>query len=207
MAKRKFRTYEFQPLNPEKYTGGTVPVILKSSWELEFAQHCDLLPSVISWGYEMVEIPYRDPITGRQKIYIPDFFVKIAQKDGYTQDHVFEIKPMHEQLQEHARNQADSALVARNAAKWGAATAWADRHSAVFSVLNEKDIYGWHDARKPVTNQVKAFAPTHATKPNAGPKAPKAKSNRAKVASSNISRMKNRLKTPRVTRTRRVKRA
>lgn len=190
---RKFRTYAFTPRNPEKFKGETIPIILKSSWELEFAEHCDKLPSVLTWNYEAVQIPYRDPITGKQKIYIPDFFVEIASRDGVSLHYVFEIKPMHEQHQEHARNQKDSALVARNAAKWGAATQWADRHSAEFHVLNEKDIYGWHESRKPRVHPVKTFSPTYATKPASSPATKRTTPVTNKI-NEGISRMQNRMK-------------
>lgn len=165
----KFRTYDYQIINPEKFTNGGKSLTVKSSWELEFAKHCDLIPSVISWGYETTQIPYRDPLTGKQKIYIPDFFVKIAQRDGYAKDMVFEIKPMHEQLDEHARNRQDAALIARNNAKWMAATQWADRHSAEFQVLNQNDIFGGYENKKGRMHPVKSFAhtTTKASKPTA----------------------------------------
>lgn len=161
----KYRTYSYDPVNPEKFKGETIPVILKSSWELEFAKHCDLLPSVLSWSYETTHVPYKDPITNKQKIYIPDFFVKIAQSDGYEIDYVFEIKPMHEQLDSHARNRQDAALIARNNAKWAAASMWADRHSAIFEVINENDIFGGYSNKKGRMHPVATFSHTHSTKP------------------------------------------
>lgn len=159
----KYRTYEFNPVNPEKYTGSDIPIIMRSSWEIEFAKHCDLLPSVLSWGYEMVQIPYSDPLTGKQKIYIPDFFVKVAQADGYSRDYVFEIKPIHEQKDGYAKNRTDAALIARNNAKWIAAAKWADRHSSEFVILNEQQLFLGHDARSPRKNPIKTWAHTHST--------------------------------------------
>ena len=207
----RYRTYEFDPVNPDKYTGPTTPVILKSSWELEFAKHCDLLPSVLSWGYELVQVPYRDPLTGKQKIYIPDFFVKIGRTDGYAQDYVFEIKPMHEQLDAHARTQHDAALIARNNAKWIAASQWADRHSAEFQVINENDMFGGHNARKGRVNAVNTFAHTNTAK--AKKMATKNKSLAARVSNKGaMSKLRSRIgkattnKTPKVGRTARVKR-
>lgn len=177
MAKGKnYRFYPYTPTNPEKFKGDTVPINFRSSWELEFAQHCDVLPSVISWSYEMISIPYRDPLsmTKKQRIYIPDFFVEILQSGGYSQSYLFEIKPRHEQLQEYARNRADAALIARNTAKWRAATQWADRHSAIFEILNESDLYAWHGAKRPRNNPIKTFSHTHTTPKVSAPKARKA---------------------------------
>lgn len=162
----RYSTYSYTPINPEKYRGENIPIIMKSSWELEFAKHCDLLPTVLSWSYETRQIPYRDPLTNKQKIYIPDFFVEVAREGGHSQHYVFEIKPMHEQLDEYARNQKDAALIARNNAKWAAASEWCDRHSAEFAVLNERDIFSWHNSRKPRVKTVSRFKPTFtATKP------------------------------------------
>jgi len=164
----KYRTYGYTPVNPEKHMGGAGELILKSSWELEFAKSCDLFPSVLSWSYEATKVPYRDPLTGKQKVYIPDFFVEVAQKDGLSKHFVFEIKPMHEQLDDHARNSHDAALIARNRAKWTAASMWADRHSAEFVVLNEKDIFSFHENRNPRLHPVKQFKQTYATKVSVG---------------------------------------
>jgi hypothetical protein len=180
----KYRTYGYTPVNPEKHKGGSGELIVKSSWELEFARSLDLFPSVLSWSYETTKIPYRDPLSGRQKVYIPDFFAEVAQSDGYSKHFVFEIKPMHEQLDQHARNSKDAALVARNKAKWMAATMWADRHSAEFVVLNEKDIFSFHENRKPRVHSVKQYKPTYSTKPSTG----KAFKKSAKAPNSSSSR-------------------
>jgi hypothetical protein len=160
----KYRLYNFDPVNPEKYKGDTIPIIMRSSWEVEFAKTCDLMPTVLSWSYESRQIPYHDPLTGKQKVYIPDFFVEVAQSDGYTKHFVFEIKPMHEQKDEFARNSTDAALIAKNNAKWAAASQWADRHSAEFVILNEADLFSWHDARRQRVHTVKSYTPTYATK-------------------------------------------
>jgi hypothetical protein len=187
----RYRTYGYTPINPEKFKNGTDELIVKSSWELEFAKSCDLFPSVLGWSYETTKIPYRDPLSGRQKVYIPDFFVEVAQSDGYSQHFVFEIKPMHEQLDEYARNSKDAALIARNRAKWMAATMWADRHSAEFVVLNEKDIFSFAANKKPRTNPIKQFKQTHSTKPSTG-NAIKTPSKAATKAPSNRRAIKTR---------------
>jgi len=161
----KYRTYSYEISNPEKYHGTASPLIVKSSWELTFAEHCDLLPSVLGWSYETTKIPYRDPLTNNQKVYIPDFFVEVAQRDGYSKHFVFEIKPRHEQLDQYARNSTDAALIARNNAKWAAAIKWADRHSAEFAILNENDLFSFNDNKNPRKNPIHTFAHTVATKP------------------------------------------
>lgn len=185
---RKYRKYPYEPMNPEKFTGST-PIIFRSSWELEFGEHCDKLPSVVSWGYETVSIPYKDPITGKQKTYTPDFFVEIAQRDGYTKHFVFEIKPMKEQLDEHAKSRADAALIARNRAKWMAATRWADRHSAEFQVLNENDLFNGYKNASVRKNQIKAYVPTHSSSISK-PTTKATKSIRQQKVSNRLAKMK-----------------
>lgn len=204
---RTFRTYEYVPQNREKYRGDTVPIIFRSSWELEFAQHCDLLPTVVGWSYETIKVPYSDPLTGKQKIYIPDFLVEVAQEGGFSMHYVFEIKPISEQYNDNARNQQDRDAVMRNSAKWMAATQWADRHSATFAVLNERDLYSWKGTPQSRTPLVKTFAPT-TTKAKAAPR-PKVPNKRVAVptAKSAVSTMQARIKRARVARTTTVKKA
>ena len=91
---------------------------------------------------------------------------------------------MHEQLDEHARNSKDAAIIARNRAKWAAAIQWADRHSAEFQVLNENDLFSYNNTKKGRIHPVKTWSPTHATKNNAA--APKAKA-AGKVAKKQAS--------------------
>lgn len=189
MARHRF--YKYELVNPEKFTNGGNHLVLRSSWERDFAEHCDLLPSVLSWGYESVQIPYRDPLSGNQKVYIPDFFVKMATRDGYSVDKVFEIKPMHEQNDENARNRKDAALIARNNAKWEAAVRWCQRHSAEFEVLNESNLYLGHENRKPRVNPVKGFAHTQTTKPTT--KITKPQNTRERSVTKNVSRMQERI--------------
>ena len=60
--------------NPDKYAGTKSP-IYRSSWEHTFMTFCDNNPAVIGWASEAVRIPYKNPLTGKQSSYVPDFFV------------------------------------------------------------------------------------------------------------------------------------
>lgn len=204
---RKYRKYPYEPMNPEKFSG-PIPIIFRSSWELEFGEHCDKLPSVLSWGYESVAIPYKDPITGKQKTYTPDFFVEIAQQGGFSKHFIFEIKPMKEQLDEHARSRADAALIARNNAKWAAATRWGDRHSMEFQVLNENNLFGGYEHAKGRANPIKTFAHTHSTTPASKPtsKRTKAPNIRVKQVNKNASKMQSRISKAKKARSNRTRR-
>jgi len=195
----KYRLYQFNPINPDKFRGETLPIIMRSSWEIEFAKTCDLLPTVVSWNYEAVQIPYRDPITGKQKIYIPDFFVERAEAGGFTRHFVYEIKPMHEQKDEFARNSADSMLVARNHAKWGAAIQWCDRHSAEFVILNESDLFSGHENRQHTKFSASGMSHTNSIKKAKAAVYKSKKATAVTTAKTAISRMKTRIENSRAT--------
>lgn len=136
------RRQKYIPINPLKYDG-SYPITLKSSWEEQFARvYCDLNQSCLSWQYEPWRIPYRDPISGRQTIYIPDFLMSFQGHGGQVKTALIEIKPLHEALQEHARNKKDSLQIARNLAKWEAAIGWCSRRNGVeFVVLTEAELF------------------------------------------------------------------
>ena len=72
---------KFNPKNPEKYIGGKVPTY-RSGWEFQFMKFCDENQSVTNWASEAIRIPYRNPLTGKHTIYVPDFFIAYADKTG-----------------------------------------------------------------------------------------------------------------------------
>ena len=137
-------------MNPNKYDG-SYPITLKSSWEENFARvYCDMNAACISWAYEPWRIPYRDPVTGRQTIYIPDFLMSFQSPGGQIKTALIEIKPLHEALREHARNVKDAMQVDRNLAKWEAAIGWCQRRGNVeFVVLTEAEMFAGGDNIKP----------------------------------------------------------
>lgn len=149
----------FVPQNPQKYTGNQ-PIIARRSWELSFMQTCDLRPEVIRWASEPLQIPYRDPLTGNQKVYIPDFLVtRIDKTTKRPVTRLIEVKPMHEQLTEHARNNQDAAIQARNRAKWGAAVQWCNRRGIQFDVFNESHLFLGGGLKKGRAHPVAEYAP------------------------------------------------
>lgn len=153
---------EFTPENPSKYTG-EYPVVWRSTWELDFMIMCDRLESIISWASEPVQIPYNDPLTGKQKVYIPDFLVSFIS-GGTRRTKLLEIKPLHETHAEFARSHKDAAIQARNNAKWGAAMMWCAKRSDVegnpveFDVMTEREAYTGHLNRVGRMNPVRTYA-------------------------------------------------
>lgn len=125
--------------NPEKYVGKGTPKY-RSGWELTFMRFCDNHPSVVSWASESIRIPYKNPFTGRDTYYVPDFLVTY-QVNGVRKAELIEIKPKAQAVMEHARSQQEKMAVALNMCKWQAAQIWCKRMGATFRILTEEDIY------------------------------------------------------------------
>lgn len=128
--------------HPEKYVGNTLPTY-RSSWEMAFFRFCDNHPSVIQWASEAVQIPYRNPLTGKQTIYVPDVFVKFQDKNGQQRMELIEIKPSGQvMLREGQRaTEQDRATIAINHAKWKAAAQWCRFKNISFRIVTEKDLF------------------------------------------------------------------
>ena len=131
----------FTPKNPEKYVGNG-KIRYRSSWEMTFMMFCDSNPKVIKRASESIQIPYRNPLSGKQTIYIPDFFVVYQDKNGKTISELIEIKPKAQtMITEKTRSARDKAAVAVNHYKWQAAQAWCRRMGVNFRVITEDQIF------------------------------------------------------------------
>ena len=138
---RRFAQGKFTLKNPEKYLGTKDP-LYRSSWEFAFMKFCDESPSIAKWASEAVRIPYRNPLTGRYTIYVPDFFINYVDKGGQTHAEIVEIKPQNQSLKEKVgKNLNNQASYILNQAKWEAATVWCRQKGLRFRVINETDIF------------------------------------------------------------------
>jgi hypothetical protein len=127
--------------NPEKYIGKGRPKY-RSGWEFTFMQFCDNNKHVLKWASEAISIPYRSPLTGKMKMYIPDFFVVYQNKNGQQIAEMVEIKPKKQSLIESKVASAkDRAVVAVNHAKWAAAMAYCKQAGITFRVITEDDLF------------------------------------------------------------------
>ena len=108
-------------------------------------QFCDNNPAILGWASESINIPYRNPFTGKQTIYVPDFLIIYMDKNQQKHAEVIEVKPSSETTMESARSVRDQAFVALNHAKWQAAQAWCKRQGLKFRVINEQHIF--HNGR------------------------------------------------------------
>lgn len=138
---RRFASGKYQLKNPEKYVGNKQPTY-RSSWEFTVMQTFDAHPAILKWASEAISIPYRCPITGRQTVYLPDFFIQYVDREGSIHTELIEVKPRNQTVREAVgRNRNNQIEYARNMAKWQAATAWCKKQGIKFRVINESDIY------------------------------------------------------------------
>jgi len=144
----KFSQGIYKIKNPEKYAGGRDPMY-RSGWEFTFMSFCDNNPSIQQWASECVKIPYRDPLTGKQTVYVPDFLITYVDKNHKKHVELIEIKPANQMLAEKVgKNPYNQAQFIKNQAKWAAAAAWCQQQGIKFRVMNETDIYGGGGKRK-----------------------------------------------------------
>jgi hypothetical protein len=135
----------YELANPSKYAGTKKPRY-RSSWEHAFMRFCDNHPSVISWASEGIQIPYRNPLTGRQSVYVPDFFIMYQNKNGKKRAELIEIKPESQTRLNERTSQRDKLAIAINHAKWEAAAKWCRLKGVQFRIINEGDIF--HQGKK-----------------------------------------------------------
>ena len=141
----KYAQGKFQLVNPDKYVGNKSPTY-RSSWEFVFMQFCDNNPNIINWASEAVHINSRNPLTGKNTIYVPDFLITYGDANGAQRAEVIEIKPKKETTLEGAKNIRDQAAAILNFAKWEAARAWCRAHNLTFRVVTEDMIF--HQGKK-----------------------------------------------------------
>lgn len=136
-----FAQGKFTLKNPKKYMGNKTPTY-RSGWEFTFMKFCDEHPSVSQWASESIRIPYRNPLTGKQTIYVPDFFIVYADKNGKQRVELVEVKPSSQALKEKlGKSKHNQAHYIINQAKWEAATAYCKQNKIVFRVVTEQDIF------------------------------------------------------------------
>jgi hypothetical protein len=139
MAKFAQGIYEIR--NPQKYVGLGKPRY-RSGWEMTFMMFCDNNDHVLQWASESIKIPYKNPLTGKQTIYVPDFLVVYQNKQGQQIAEMIEIKPKKQTIIEDNRaSMKMRATVAVNHAKWQAAHAFCKRAGITFRVITEDDIF------------------------------------------------------------------
>ena len=135
-----FRQGAYAVKNTAKYVGKGTPRY-RSGWELTFMMFLDSNDNVLQWASESISIPYRNPLTGKQSMYIPDFLVTYRGRNNTTVAELIEIKPKKQSVLEERQSQRDRAQVAINYAKWDAAYRWAKANGLKFRVITEDQIF------------------------------------------------------------------
>jgi hypothetical protein len=131
----------FQMKHPDKYIGKKTPRY-RSSWEWAFMRFCDNNPSVTQWASESIQIPYRNPLTGKNTIYVPDFFIVYDSKKKTKVAELIEVKPNNQaKIKNIGKNAQNQAAYIVNRAKWEAANKWAKGKGIRFRVITESDMF------------------------------------------------------------------
>lgn len=144
----------FIPKNPDKYIGKH-PIMYRSSWELTMMMWLDKHPFVLQWASESNNIQYKNPLTNRWSIYIPDFVIIYADGSGNGNTHceMVEVKPKkecpgHQPVSKRTgRNlkvsQETRMAQAVNQAKWEAALQYCQKMGWKFRVITEESLYNY----------------------------------------------------------------
>jgi len=142
----KFNQGIYKLTNPEKYIGTSSPRF-RSSWELSVMKMCDENEAIQQWASESIKIPYRDPLTGKPTIYVPDFLVVFVDNKKKKRAEVWEVKPLNQTLKEHVgKNPYNQAQYVKNMVKWAAAKAYCQQNGMKFRIITEHDLY--HSGKK-----------------------------------------------------------
>lgn len=140
----------FTPTNPTKYIGANIGNIqYRSGWERSMMMLLDKHPNILGWASESVTIPYKNPLTGRWTMYIPDFLILYLDKDNRQHCDVVEIKPAQETPGYKAKRLTEHTKLAQaiNAAKWQAATLFCAKRGWTFRVATEEQLFAFERKR------------------------------------------------------------
>ena len=137
---------KYEVKNPDKYVGLKKPTY-RSSWEAAFMRFCDNHPSISKWASESVKIPYVNPLTGKNTVYWPDFFIVYTDKKGKNRAELIEIKPSNQtkrpiktKFKKKKTIVYEQKMYIQNTAKWKAANEWAKKKGYKFLILTEKEL-------------------------------------------------------------------
>jgi hypothetical protein len=136
----KFAQGAYVVKNKQKYVGKGAPRY-RSGWEHAFMRFLDNNDNILQWASESISIPYRNPITGKQSIYVPDFLITYKNRNNQMIAEVIEIKPKKQSIVESKMKANERAVVAVNYAKWDSATKWCKKQGLIFRVITEDDMF------------------------------------------------------------------
>jgi hypothetical protein len=135
----------FIPKNPAKYIASNIHNIThRSSWELSLFQLLDNHPMVLGWASEAVKIPYKNPLTNKNTLYVPDVFVVYVDRSNIEHKELIEVKPMQEVpgYKGKVSKLVESRQIV-NMMKWKAAVAFCTSRGWKFRVATEADMFAF----------------------------------------------------------------
>ena len=135
----KFHKSLYVVKNKEKYIGRKTPVC-RSSWESTFCMFLDNHPNVLQWASESIRIPYRDPLTNKEKGYFPDFFMIYVDAEGNKHAEIIEIKPANQTGQKKTKSAINNAQIIKNHAKWQSCLAYCAKNGLHFRLITEHEL-------------------------------------------------------------------
>lgn len=137
----RFAQGKFVPKNPQKYIGLKTPTY-RSSWEWQFMRFCDTNTAIQQWACEAIKIPYRNPLTNKNSIYVPDFFIQYVDAKNRMNVELIEIKPQNQAfLEDVGKSKVRQAQFIQNQAKWSAANAWCRQQGIKFRIITENELF------------------------------------------------------------------
>ena len=136
----------FKPKNPSKYKGDPTDIVYRSSWELKLMLYLDTHQDVISWGSEVIIIPYRSPIDNKIHRYFVDFIVTKINKDGKKETILIEVKPSKQTVEPKKPKKITKKFITevkeygKNTAKWKAAEDFCKDRGWSFHIFTEQEL-------------------------------------------------------------------
>lgn len=140
----RFKQGLFTPKHPEKYIGDVNKIRYMSSWELDCHIFLDSNPNIISWGSEVVIVPYLSPYDGKIHKYLIDYFVQYVDKNGNTIVELIEVKPKKQTKppKKGTKTYAQDLVTWNiNLAKWKSAKDFAMKKGWKFRIATESSIF------------------------------------------------------------------
>mgnify|MGYP003350912887 FL=1 len=137
-----FHKRKFSPVFPEKYVGDPTNIIMRSSWETQFANWCDKNPSIVKWSSEETIVPYRCPTDNKIHRYFVDFKITTVNCKTY----LVEVKPKQQTMppvypgKQTQKYLTESVTFIKNQAKWKAATEFAKDRGWEFKIITEYEL-------------------------------------------------------------------
>lgn len=137
---------KFTPLHPDKFKGDVFPHY-KSKLELKMMTLLDKSPSVESWNYERIVIPYLDKTRhGTKHNYYMDFKVVMKTNEG-PKTFLIEVKskketepPKKSKRKKPETYKKEMETYIRNKCKWKAADIAAKRNGWNFRIFTEDNL-------------------------------------------------------------------